>query len=162
RAGGGPTAGRAVVPGAGRGARRRTPVGRGVHRAGLRAGRGPGTGRGGTGARRRAGPGGLAGVRPLGARRAGGGRAGRGGGVGAGERAGVGGASGAAAAVPAPAGVEPKRAESAPPVDAEGPPAIVATDRAWRDPGSACDTATSAATMATALSPTSSARGDTR
>ncbi|HEY0398591.1 MAG TPA: hypothetical protein VGF00_09400 [Acidimicrobiia bacterium] len=54
------------------------------------------------------------------------------------------------------------RAASTPGTTGDGPPDIVATERAVCDPGSACDTATSASTMATLLSATSSARGDTR
>jgi hypothetical protein len=54
------------------------------------------------------------------------------------------------------------RAASAPGATGDGPPDIVATERAVCDPGSACDTATSARTMAMLLSATSRARGDTR
>jgi hypothetical protein len=53
-------------------------------------------------------------------------------------------------------------AASTPGTAGDGPPDIVATERAVCDPGSACDTATSASTMATLLSATSSVRGDTR
>ena len=42
---------------------------------------------------------------------------------------------------------------------ADGPPDIVATDKAVCDPGAACDTANSASTMATLLSATKSAGG---
>jgi hypothetical protein len=59
-------------------------------------------------------------------------------------------------------GSEPSRAESAPAADADGPAAIVATDRAGRDPARAPASATSASTMATAVSATSSVRGDNR
>jgi hypothetical protein len=64
----------------------------------------------------------------------------------------VGGDSGAGeAASPPPAGSEP-----------EGPPAIVATDRAVLDAGLTCDTATSVSTMVTPVNATISAFGDNR
>jgi hypothetical protein len=63
----------------------------------------------------------------------------------------VGGDSGAGEAASPPAGSEP-----------EGPPAIVATDRAVLDAGLACDTATSASTMVTPVNATISAFGGNR
>jgi len=69
----------------------------------------------------------------------------------------VGGDAGAGAAASVP-----DRAESAAGREADGPPAIVATDSAARDPGSACDTATRASTMAAPVVATRSARGETR
>jgi len=73
-----------------------------------------------------------------------------------------GGDSGATEAGSASALAEPGRVRSAPGREAASPPDSMVTDTALSAPGSACDTATAIATMATLHSATTSARGDGR